>query len=95
MILSLFKQWALSQSKSDENFCIDLTIVWLVSGADFRFHHYTYVLVWCLGDLVSLTLDFGSGHDLTVCEFEPCVGLCTDNVEPAWDSLSFLPPPAK
>ena len=22
------------------------------------------------------TLDFCSGHDLTVCEIEPCVGLC-------------------
>ena len=35
-----------------------------------------------------LTLDFGSGHDLTVCEFEPCIGLCADSAEPGWDSLS-------
>ena len=35
-----------------------------------------------------LTLDFGSGHDLTVHEMEPQVGLCADGVEPAWDSLS-------
>ena len=35
-----------------------------------------------------LTLDFGSGYDLTVCEFEPHMGLCTDSMEPAWDSLS-------
>ena len=35
-----------------------------------------------------LTLDFGSGHDLTVCEFKPHIGLCTDSVEPTWDSLS-------
>ena len=34
------------------------------------------------------TLDFGSGHDLTVREFEPDVGICADSVEPAWDSLS-------
>ena len=34
------------------------------------------------------TLDFGSGHDLTVSEFEPRIRLCADNVEPAWDSLS-------
>ena len=34
------------------------------------------------------TLDLGSGHDLTVCEFEPCMGLCTDGAEPAWDSVS-------
>ena len=35
-----------------------------------------------------LSLDFGSGHDLTVHEFEPHVRLCADRVEPAWDSLS-------
>ena len=34
------------------------------------------------------TLDFGSGHDLTVHEIELHVGLCTDSVDPAWDSLS-------
>ena len=32
--------------------------------------------------------DFGSGHDLTVCGIEPCIGLHADNVEAAWDSLS-------
>ena len=42
-----------------------------------------------------LTLDFGSGHDLTVCEFEPQVRLSSDSVEPAWDplSLSLSAPP--
>ena len=35
-------------------------------------------------------LDFGSGHDLTVCGFEPLIGLCADSVELAWDSLSPL-----
>ena len=25
------------------------------------------------------TLGFGSGHDLMVCEIEPCIGLCTDS----------------
>ena len=35
-----------------------------------------------------LTLDFSSGHDLTVCEMEPHIGLCADSAEPAWDSLS-------
>ena len=34
------------------------------------------------------TLDFGSGHDLTVHEFEPHVKFCTGSAEPAWDSLS-------
>ena len=37
-----------------------------------------------------LTLDLGSGHDLTVREMEPHVGLCADSVEPAWISLSPL-----
>ena len=36
-----------------------------------------------------LTLSFGSGHDLTVCDFKPCTGLRTDSVETAWDSLSL------
>ena len=36
-----------------------------------------------------LTLDFGSGHDLTVHGAEPHVGLCTDSEEPAWDSCSL------
>ena len=33
------------------------------------------------------TLDFGSGHDLMVHVFEPCIGLCTDSSEPAWHPL--------
>ena len=35
------------------------------------------------------TLGFGSGTNLTVREIELCVGLCTDSVEPAWDSISL------
>ena len=35
-----------------------------------------------------LTLDFGSGPDLTVCGFKSQVGLFIDSTEPAWDSLS-------
>ena len=35
------------------------------------------------------TLGFRSGHDLMVHGFEFCVGLCADNVEPAWHSLSL------
>ena len=35
------------------------------------------------------SLDFGSGHDLTVCGFEPHIGLCTDSMETAWDSVSL------
>ena len=36
------------------------------------------------------TLGFGSSHDLTVCEFEPHIGLCANSVEPAWNSRSLL-----
>ena len=43
---------------------------------------------WVAQSVKHLTLDFGSGHDLMVCEFEPCVRLCADSEEPAWDSLS-------
>ena len=41
-----------------------------------------------------LTLDFGSGHDLTVMKLSPLFGLLADNMDPAWDSLSlcFAPP---
>ena len=42
-----------------------------------------------------LTLDFGSGHDLTVQEIEPHVRLRAAMVESAWDSfsLSLCPSP--
>ena len=35
-----------------------------------------------------LTLEFGSGHDLTVHQFEPHVGFPIDRAEPAWDVLT-------
>ena len=34
------------------------------------------------GGSVGRASDFGSGHDLAVCEFEPRVGLCADGSEP-------------
>ena len=37
------------------------------------------------------TLDFGSGHDLTVHGFEVYIGLCTSGAELAGDSLSLSP----
>ena len=37
----------------------------------------------------NLTLDLGSGHDLMFRELEHRVGLCTDSVGSAWDSLSL------
>ena len=37
-------------------------------------------------------LDFGSGHDVVVCEFKPRVEFCADSEEPARDSLSLSAP---
>ena len=50
------------------------------------------------GWLSRLRSDFGSGHDLAVCEFEPCVRLCADGSEPGacfgfCVSLSLCPSP--
>ena len=38
---------------------------------------------WVAQSVKRLTLDFGSGHDLTLHEFEPRVGLYAVSVEPA------------
>ena len=45
---------------------------------------------WAIQPVKHLTLDFSSGHDLMVCEFEPYIRLCTSSIEPAWNSLSPL-----
>ena len=44
---------------------------------------------WVAQSVKCPALDFGSGHDPTVGEIEPCIGLCADSAEPAWDSLSL------
>ena len=44
---------------------------------------------WVAQSVKHLTLGFGSGHDLRFHEAEPYVGLCTDSVEPPWDSRSL------
>ena len=51
------------------------------------------ILKWSRGTWVAqsvkhLILNFSSGHDSMVHEFEPHIGLCTDNMEPAWTSRS-------
>ena len=43
---------------------------------------------WVTQSVKSPTLDFGSGHDLTVHGFELHIGLCADNPEPVWGSFS-------
>ena len=53
---------------------------------------------WVARSVKHLTLESGSGHDLTVREIKPHVGLCDGSSEPAWDSRSlslslFLPLP--
>ena len=37
---------------------------------------------WVAESVKHLILDFGSGHDLTVHEFKPCIGLCAISTEP-------------
>ena len=37
---------------------------------------------------LSIWLNFGSGHDLTVREFKARIQLCADSAKPAWDFLS-------
>ena len=44
---------------------------------------------WVARSVKRQTLGFSSGHDLMVHEFESHIGLCTDSLEPAWDSVSF------
>ena len=51
---------------------------------------------WMAPSVKRLTLNFCSGHDLTVPEVKPWVRFCTDRAEPAWDSVSpslSVPPP--
>ena len=48
---------------------------------------------WVAQSVKHPTLDFGSSHNLLVREIKPCVGLCTDSTEPAWDSVSLSAPP--
>ena len=59
-------------------------------------HYSCWWGAWVPQLVKRLTLGFGSGHGLLVCEFKPRIGLCADSVEPAWDSLCLplpLPPP--
>ena len=53
---------------------------------------YLYIIklwgTWVAGSVKRLTLDLGSGHDLSVRGFKPRVWLCAEGAEPAWNSLS-------
>ena len=48
-------------------------------------------LVGHLGGSVGQVSDFGSGHDLRVPEFEPCIGLAAVSAEPTSDGSSVPP----
>ena len=48
---------------------------------------------WVVQSAKHLILNFIADHNLTVHEFEPCIGLHVGSVEPAWDSLSPLSSP--
>ena len=60
---------------------------------------YVYGSIWVAQSFKHPTFDFSSGHDLTVWEIEPHVGLCADNTGTAWDSffpnLSAPSPPVR
>ena len=72
----------------------NLGVVYLcIKYKHFRIHKT--VRAWVAQSVKPLTLDFSSSHDLTVCEFQPHVRLCTDSAEPAWDSLSLCPSPVR
>ena len=47
---------------------------------------------WVAQSFKHLTLDFDLGDDLTIRGAEPLIGLRTDNMGPAWDSLFFSLP---
>ena len=44
---------------------------------------------WLAQSFKLQALDFSSGHGLGDREIEPCIGLCTNMAEHAWDSLSL------
>ena len=64
----------------------------IISPSEIIMHRST----WMAQLVEQLPLDLGSGHDLTVGGFKPCIRLCAESVEPARDSLSpslSAPPP--
>ena len=45
--------------------------------------------IWVAWLVKPLTRGLNSGHDLTVCGFEPHSGLCAESMEPAWGLASL------
>ena len=54
-------------------------------------HHFRGT--WVAQSAKRPTLNFGSGHDLTVHRFKPRIGLWAESMEPAWDSLPLCAHP--
>ena len=63
-----------------------LSLLVLVFSSVKRLKVYLGTPEWL--SLNRLTLDFGSGYHLMVCEMEPLIRLCADSKEPAWVPLS-------
>ena len=49
----------------------------------FKLMYYHFWIYWVAQSVKRLTLDFGSGHDLKVCEIKPWVRFHVDSSEPA------------
>ena len=62
----------------------------MISLMSYNLRFSSFKGTWVAQSVKRLTLDLGSGHGLTVPEFESCIGLCTDSMKPARDSLSLL-----
>ena len=58
----------------------------------FRYANLRNTGAWVPQSVKCLPLDFSSGYDLTVCEMEPCIRLCIDSAEPAWEAWDSLSP---
>ena len=66
-----------------------ITRLIMVTISQFIQMSHSYMGAWVAQTDKHPTLDFNSGHDLTVHEFKPGVRFCADSTESAWDSVSL------
>ena len=88
------EQWLPRPAGRARTLCLRVLISWTRNALPPRqthggLSHWPSRGVWGAQSVQRLTLDFGSSHHLTVCEFEPRVRLCADSCEPARDTLSL------
>ena len=86
------RQWTLSRYGCDINGICNRDLAYVVPpvpGTDPQ--EMLAGAAWVAPLVKRLTLGFDSGHDLTVCEFEPPFGLCADSTASLGFSLSPLP----